>query len=103
MAYLLQFDAQYYVVSTPDRFYGTLSQFGPPVNPAHVREWTHNEFANFANTHGFRVLDARVYEPQHTMWFLLERDESQDNEKCSPSLGSRLWTEHVDYVLLCKP
>lgn len=81
MAYLLQFDAQYYVVSTPDRFYGTLSQFGPPVNPAHVREWTHNEFANYANTHGFRVLDARVYEPQHTMWFLLEKDESQDNDK----------------------
>lgn len=72
MRYLLKFNAQYYVVSTPDRDLLSASS-GPPVNPAHVREWTHDEFANYASTQGFHILDARVYRPQSTMWFLLER------------------------------
>lgn len=74
LSYLLKFSAQYYVVSTPDRaLMGAARQYGPPVNPSHVREWTHKEFAYYVSSHGFHILDARVYKPQMTMWFLLER------------------------------
>lgn len=72
MSYLHKFDARYYVVSTPDRAMG-LATMGPPRNPSHVREWTHDEFAHYASTHGFNVLDARAYRTQSTMWFLLAR------------------------------
>jgi len=72
MNYLLKFNAKYYVVSTPDRSLGLVAT-GPPSNRAHVREWTHDELAQYANTHGFRVLDERIYRPQKSMWLLMER------------------------------
>ena len=41
------------VISTPDRdlvYRGrTMNRFGPPANPAHVREWTFGEFRNYAD------------------------------------------------------
>jgi len=71
-SYLLAFKAKYYVVSTPDRSMGLVST-GPPKNVCHVREWNHDEFAQYLEKRGFHVLDARAFRPQKTMWFLLER------------------------------
>ena len=89
MALLRRFCARYYVVSTPDRARpGHLAPDGPPQNPAHVREWHHDELAAFAARSGFRVLDAREnarpMTHQNTMWLLLELADrsSSSNPSC---------------------
>lgn len=52
--FLSNIDFKYLIISTPDRNilrymegYGDKAWQGPPVNPAHVREWTMNEFDNY--------------------------------------------------------
>lgn len=52
-----QFNFKYLVISTPDRdqlihvwtdsYYGPQTQSGPPVNQAHVREWSFSEFEKY--------------------------------------------------------
>ena len=96
MRLLRRFCARFYVVSTPDRGADTekhgmeaLSQAGPPRNPAHVREWTHNELAAYVHSHGFRVLDSRRNDggKQNTMWLLLELG---DVDRCRENLLATL-------------
>lgn len=55
--WIAKFDFKYLVISTPDRdllthlwtdyIYGPQSQSGPPVNIAHIREWSFQEFATY--------------------------------------------------------
>jgi hypothetical protein len=57
LSWIEQFNFEYLVLSTPDRdqlihlwtdaIYGPQSQSGPPVNIAHVREWSFEEFEKY--------------------------------------------------------
>jgi SAM-dependent methyltransferase len=61
-----EFDFKYFVISTPDRdqlihvwtdnVYGPQTQSGPPVNIAHVREWSFNEFEKYIGQY-FEIVD----------------------------------------------
>jgi SAM-dependent methyltransferase len=51
------------VLTTPDR----VALLGPdalaPVNPAHIREWSCDEFARYVDSRGFEVLEHRRFPP----------------------------------------
>jgi glycosyltransferase involved in cell wall biosynthesis/SAM-dependent methyltransferase len=70
------------LISTPDRLkLDRPNAFGPPDNPRHVREWTHEEFELFLESLGFRVemfyrflprsYAATVWEAKRIIWRLL--------------------------------
>lgn len=66
------------VISTPDRLLARgWFDFGPPMNPTHVREWNGKEFATFMQAQGFKVLSHQISNyAQHTQLMLCE---IQDN------------------------
>lgn len=65
--YLKQFKTKYLIISTPCRFvlcndkklssYYKHSFNGPPVNGAHVREWTFDEFKKYLSKH-FNIIES---------------------------------------------
>ena len=63
LEYIKKISFKYLVLSTPDRslIYDKEMKFndGPPRNPAHVREWTYDEFAQYIGKH-FDIIDHRV-------------------------------------------
>jgi len=81
--YLKEFDTRYIVLSTPCRevlcndaklssIYGG-SVNGPPINGAHVREWTMKEFIEFTSEH-FNVLESHYGKNQvECQYHLLEK------------------------------
>lgn len=58
--YLKKFNAQYYVISTPERdmVYGG-THYGPPANPTHVREWNSQEFKDYMESQ-FYVISHQI-------------------------------------------
>jgi SAM-dependent methyltransferase len=45
LSYILKLRPQKVIISTPDRnLFGREAHGGPPINPAHVREWSSSEF-----------------------------------------------------------
>jgi 2-polyprenyl-3-methyl-5-hydroxy-6-metoxy-1,4-benzoquinol methylase len=75
--YIKTLNSSYILLSTPDRRvlrtmrgYGEKAWNGPPVNPAHVREWTPEEFHSYISEH-FTVLDSYHCKNQkECMYFL---------------------------------
>lgn len=57
--------AAFYILSTPDRptFRGA-GDLGPPSNPAHVQEWSHDEFNQLLDDHGLNVAWSRLTQSQ---------------------------------------
>lgn len=64
--YLLNINAKMYILSTPCRdvlcnspkFNYSRSIEGPPLNPAHVREWTFDEFRKYVSRY-FTIIDSK--------------------------------------------
>lgn len=51
LSYIIKLRPQKVVISTPDRnLFGREAHGGPPVNPAHVREWSFSEFHAYINS-----------------------------------------------------
>ena len=49
------------LISTPDRLLARgWYDFGPPKNPAHIREWNGKEFYNYISSLGFEILSHQV-------------------------------------------
>lgn len=69
------------ILSTPDRkLWRGDKDLGPPLNPAHVREWTADEFAAFLAKEGlepFKLVHTRSHDqsnaPQNTILASLEK------------------------------
>jgi len=57
LSYILALSPQYVVLSTPDRnLLEDGTHDGPPLNPAHIREWSYAEFQAFIESR-FKVLE----------------------------------------------
>ena len=58
---LKKLDSSFIVISTLDRdlLNNKYSHIGPPLNPAHCREWNFKEFENYISKN-FRVIDHRI-------------------------------------------
>ena len=75
--FLLSIKASYYVISTPCRErlvqYHGRTNLNPPINPAHVREWTMDEFKMYLSK-TFTILDSCYGISQNEcQWHLLTR------------------------------
>lgn len=56
LEYIKKIDFRYLIISTPNRDDESLSQDGPPNNPAHVREWSFQEFNDYISEH-FEIIN----------------------------------------------
>lgn len=57
LSYILALTPQYVIFSTPDRnLLNAGTHNGPPINPAHIREWSYAEFQAFIGSR-FRILE----------------------------------------------
>lgn len=78
--FLLSLEWKWLILSTPDREvlrgmkqYGEKAWTGPPVNPAHVREWTFQEFSTYLSKH-FEIVDGRhCVKQKECMLFLCKK------------------------------
>jgi SAM-dependent methyltransferase len=76
--YINSFDYNYLIISTPDREilrsrfmnYGEKSWHGPPINPAHVREWDFKEFESYLNATFEKVTGFHCSRQIECMYFL---------------------------------
>lgn len=75
--FIKSIDFTYLVISTPDRDvlrtmngYGEQAFFGPPINSAHVMEWTSSEFYRFIGNH-FNILNLNHCTEQKECMFLV--------------------------------
>lgn len=75
--YIKSIKSKYIIFSTPDRDvlrkmprFGEPAWYGPPVNKAHVREWTSSEFNNFISKYFEVVSYHHCYEQTECMVFL---------------------------------
>ena len=54
LKFISEVKCEYIIISTPDRSKMKLaSKIGPPVNKAHIREWSRKEFVSFLFTHSY--------------------------------------------------
>jgi len=70
--YLKKLDSKFMVISTPDRDLtdNKYSQIGPPLNLAHCREWSFEEFENYISKN-FRILDHRIINKEQRTQLIL--------------------------------
>lgn len=52
-------EAVYFIISTPDRSLVNQTQWGPPLNKTHFREWNFDEFGKYISNH-FEILEHYV-------------------------------------------
>jgi SAM-dependent methyltransferase len=81
---------KYIVFSTPDREvlrkmprFGEAAWYGPPVNKAHVREWTCEEFNNFISKYFEVISYHHCYEQSECMIFLCKPIQTPFLEQCA--------------------
>ncbi len=69
---LKKLDSSFIVISTPNRdlLNNKYSQLGPPLNPAHCREWSFKEFENYISKN-FRVIDHRITNKEQSTQLIL--------------------------------
>jgi SAM-dependent methyltransferase len=84
MRFIVATGAQWIVISTPDRdrLYGGkgLCRFGPPGNPAHVREWTMREFGSYMGRF-LHIVRHEISNEEQATQMIVGRPRSLDHEK----------------------
>jgi SAM-dependent methyltransferase len=88
--YIRSIKSKYVIFSTPDREvlrkmprFGDAAWYGPPVNNAHVREWTSSEFNNFISKYFEVVSYHHCYEQIECMVFLCKPTQRPSEEQCA--------------------
>ena len=84
--FICQFSFKYLVISTPDRekllymeYYGSQSQSGPPVNFAHVREWSFSEFEQYVGNY-FDIVEHRNFDRDPYCQVIIAKKKNQDQK-----------------------
>lgn len=78
LRYIKRLRCKYVGLSTPDRSRMSLrSKVGPPVNPAHVREWTKKEFDEYVSSF-FEIIVSEVVEAHDHYVIAVNGKQSHD-------------------------
>ena len=80
--YIRKFSSEttFIIISTPERdLFRGKGSFGPPANPAHVREWNTAEFKRYIESRKFRILNH----------FLVAEGRGFDGETCQVILSQK--------------